>query len=447
MKLLLVAVLLAPLPFGAVLPWTWALIGIYTGALLLLFGIRVIAKRQKVRIGLRQLIWIAGPFGLAALWAALQVASFTPSAWHNPIWSATAASLGIPVPGSITISPFDTIGALSKLLIYGSVFWLSVQFARSSRRAELGLHALTLACGFYALYGLLNFGMGNRHILWFPKTAYFPDLTSVFVNRNNYATYAGLGLVCATVVIARRLGEATNAPSWRENVRRMLNALSGWETIWIVIWAALFSALLLTHSRGGFVSTTIGLTAMLLVILISPAIEFRGLLIRLLPLLVLILGFFAVGGQITSQRLRETEWNQEERHKVYELTADAIRANPWLGTGYGTFADVFQTYRTETMRLPYDLAHNTYLENGLELGVPAASLLVLTLAAAFVRCLIGLRVRTRDVGFPLLGVGATTLVGVHSLVDFSIEIPAIAITYAFILGLAVAQSWSTRRSE
>ena len=441
---LLVAVLLAPFLFGSVLPWTWALIAIYVGALLFWFGARAALGRQAINVRSRRLIWIIAPFALVVLWIGVQIAPFTPPEWHNPIWAATSATLGVPVPGRISVSPFDTLGALTKLLTYGGIFWLAVQYGRASRQALLGLQALVIAGGVYAFYGLIAFGSGTETILWFPKTAYKGHLTSTFVNRNTYATYAGLGLVCATIVVSRQLGEALDAPGWRERFRRILASFTGWGALWPVIWAALFSALLLTHSRGGFISTLVGLTAMLLAVLATPAVSFRGLALRLLPLLVLALGFFAVGGEITSERLRETDWGREERHQVYEMTLDRIRANPLLGTGYGTFADVFLAYRTENMRMPFDMAHNTYLENALELGVPAAALLLLSIGAALVRCIIGLRVRMRDTGFPVLGIGATALVGTHAFVDFSIQIPAVAITYAFILGLAVAQSWSAR---
>ena len=43
------------------------------------------------------------------------------------------------------------------------------------------------------------------------------------------------------------------------------------------------------------------------------------------------------------------------------------------------------------------------------------------------------------------GVAATVLVGVHSLFDFSLQMPAIAMTYASLMGVACAQAYPTRR--
>jgi len=54
------------------------------------------------------------------------------------------------------------------------------------------------------------------------------------------------------------------------------------------------------------------------------------------------------------------------------------------------------------------------------------------------------RDRGRDWVYPATGVAATLLVGIHSFFDFSLQMPAVAITYACILGVACAQSYSSR---
>jgi hypothetical protein len=56
----------------------------------------------------------------------------------------------------------------------------------------------------------------------------------------------------------------------------------------------------------------------------------------------------------------------------------------------------------------------------------------------------GVLVRQRDAIFPCIGIAASILVGFHALIDFSLQIPAVAITYVFLLGVGVAQSRSSR---
>ena len=119
-----------------------------------------------------------------------------------------------------------------------------------------------------------------------------------------------------------------------------------------------------------------------------------------------------------------------ERAEVYGRTIDAIHQAPLTGLGYGTFANAFGMHRGDQLRSPFKRAHNTYLENALLLAV---GWIVLICASSV------LRHRRRAV-LPCLGVAATALVGVHATVDYSLQIPAVAMAYAAILGAACAQS-------
>ena len=89
-------------------------------------------------------------------------------------------------------------------------------------------------------------------------------------------------------------------------------------------------------------------------------------------------------------------------------------------------------------------AHNDYLEAVLELGLPAALLLAAAIALMIGCCLKGVRVRKRMEEFPALACAASVVVGLHALADFSLQIPAIAASYAALLGLGTTQSWSSQ---
>jgi hypothetical protein len=77
----------------------------------------------------------------------------------------------------------------------------------------------------------------------------------------------------------------------------------------------------------------------------------------------------------------------------------------------------------------------------LELGVPAAMALNLAIALIAWRALRAMSSRRRSRIYLTVGVSATVLVGLHSLVDFSLQIPAIAAAYAFIMGVTAAQAF------
>jgi O-antigen ligase len=155
---------------------------------------------------------------------------------------------------------------------------------------------------------------------------------------------------------------------------------------------------------------------------------------------------FSLSGDDLTTRLDARESGKSSRGDVYALVVRAIGDAPLLGTGYGSFPDVFPIYRDDSIRgtNTWRRAHNTYLENTLELGIPAAIALFAAIGTCAGYCWLGILRRRRNWVFPSIGVATTALVAAHSSIDFSLQIPAISIGYAFLLGLACAQSFPTR---
>jgi len=153
---------------------------------------------------------------------------------------------------------------------------------------------------------------------------------------------------------------------------------------------------------------------------------------------------FVLTSEVLLDRINRTDITAEERVAVYANISRAIGDDPALGFGYGTFADSFRLYDQNESGVHYDRAHNTWLENAFELGIPAALALYAAIAGVALTCWRGVRHRHRDWVYPALGVAASLLVGIHALFDFSLQIPAVALLYAFILGIACAQSTSSR---
>ncbi|HXS41070.1 MAG TPA: O-antigen ligase family protein [Stellaceae bacterium] len=443
--LLLGFVLLLPLPLGAVARLSWWVIALYVGLLLAAHAASLM--RPGAVIGQRVAPngpWIV-PFLLTAAWAALQLSPWTPAAWHNPLWQTAAGLLQTPLAGAISIDPDDTAAAIIRLLAYGGIFWLAMQLCWPRRRAETLFLALSFAAFAYSAYGLIEEFSGAKMVLWFPKSAYFNSVTSTFINRNNYAAYGGLGLICASGMIIKELAMlVSRQPSRRAEFLALLEALAGWRGILLVGWVVSCAALAMSDSRGGVVSTFAGLLALVAAVGVSRTLQRRYVLIIAGSVLAAGIAVSSLNGAQLVERLAETDLSQEGRPLVYALLRHQIAEAPWLGTGYGTFEEAFRPIQSAAIRGRWDRAHDTYLENALELGIPAALLLTLSGAALFIRCLFGLRARHRDAIYPAIGIGASVLLACHSLVDFSLQIPAITATYALIMGAAVIQSWPRR---
>jgi len=373
----------------------------------------------------------------------MQNVSFVPQEWKTPLWQRASEVLGISIAGSVSINTESTLTALMGLLTYAGIFWLSLQYCRKSENASLAVRTIILSGFFYALYGLWVSYSGARVILWYDKFAYLDDLTSTFVNRNSYATYAGLGLICTTGVIIRILTEPLNKPFGRtERLRQIIEDVLERSWFYLVIWVVLMMALLLSHSRAGFLSTVLSLLVLSLILSLTRGVRIKyALLLGGLSLaMVGFLLFFS--GDALDKRFGSLFSDQLQRPKVYEIIINNIWENPWVGSGYGTFGEAFQSIRTPNIPGFFLKGHNTYLENIFELGLPAALSLFAIFAGFLYLTFQGMRKRRHGVIYPAVGFSVTCLVALHSLVDFSLQIPAVAVTYSFIIGMACAQSWS-----
>lgn len=441
---------LLPLPIGAVYQWSWGLMACVVAIVLAVWSGRVLLGLQEPRFGFSALWVPLSLFGAVCVWVVVQALPFTPAAWHHPLWRSAAEALGagaVEGRAAISLDPDATLSGLVRLLAYAGIFWISVQYCRRSARARQVLVAVVYASAAYALYGFVLYMFGSETILIFRKVAYVSDVTSTFVNRNSFATYAGIGLVCASglllVVLTQALAEGTDR---RQRLTRLIEVMVGQGWPLLVAWILLSLTLILSHSRGGFLSTLIGLLTLVVTAGFTRAIN-RGLAIGVGCLcaagLVATLG---IGGGPLLERLQQTNVAIEERPLVYERTLSAIQDSGVFGTGLGTFEQAFRFYRTSNISGTFDMAHNSYLENALELGLPAAVALFGVVLWFAVICAMGVRRRRRDAVYPCVGLAATVLVAAHALTDFSLQIPAITATYVLLMGAASAQSWSSRSS-
>nr|MBX2867999.1 O-antigen ligase family protein [Acidiferrobacterales bacterium] len=383
-------------------------------------------------------------FFIPCILVVLQVSDFVPESWLHPLWKMAAESMDISVQPTISITPDESLVALMRLLSYGLVFFLIFQFCRNPHRASTVLKWLAIAGAFYALYGLIAY-WGNIDIFfWSGKNITISKVSSTFINRNNYAIYAGLGLLCLIALLLTIVEQQTR---WRDTPNEGYQRLI--ETYIYLSWLPLLgimliaTALISTQSRGGSICSGIAIFILFIIILVRAESKMKLLLPSLGGVCLIFLMAYSISNEPLLKRIEQIELSDSERITVFKLTIDATKDNPLTGFGYGSFNQGFKIYRSEDVQYSYDKTHNTYLENSFEIGIPGAMSLVLTVLSLMIISLRGVIRRRRNWIYPAVGVAATFLVAGHSLIDFSLQIPAIAITYSTIMGLAVAQSYSS----
>jgi O-antigen ligase len=424
----------------------WYINAALFGALFLIFEISLVARRRSHPVPLKLVAFPAGAFVLVCVWILIQATTWTPAQLHNPIYQLLRERANLDISGSITINRTETYIALLRLLTAGSVFWIFLQLCRSPERAYWTVQAVALIGLVYALYGIVAFYIFPGTVLWFTKQAYLESVTSSFINRNSYGTYAGIGLISALgaalssyVRQGRRVGKSVT-----RRAASFLVSTAGAGGWWLAATFVIGMALVLTGSRGGILASLAGVIAFTLLVLMrgrNVVTAFASFLI----ILIVGVALFAFG-DLLAARLLSQGFVDADRLAVYRITVLSILDAPWMGFGYGTFKNVFPMYRDNSLDPNglWDKTHNTYLEMLQGLGIPLAALFLCGLAALAVRCAYGALVRKRSATAPLVATSATVIVGLHSFVDFSMQIQAVALTWTALLASGVAQSWGRK---
>ncbi|WP_421866565.1 O-antigen ligase family protein [Parvibaculum sp.] len=448
-RILIALVALAPLPLASNRPLPAALLALCAGILLVVWSLHASFGKTGIAFPVARIRWPLILFGATAFWIAVQALPIAPAGLADPIWAEASQALHTPLGASISVNPGATLTGLMRLLSYAAIFWLALQLGGPSREARLAVTSIALIGAAYALYGLVIYAMGNETVLIYSKTAYRSALSSTFINRNSFATFAGLALLAAVAWFVNGFRHLlTIKRPLRQRMAMIAETIFGRGILRTLAVLALLMALVLTGSRAGVASGLVGLFVLLLTFMrgntlrLSHAVAIAG------GIGLAVAAVLLVNGELLASRLATLDGDASTRDRgtVYTATIEAIGSAPWTGTGFGTYREVFVAYRPEELSstVLWDKAHQVYLENALELGIPAALCLNLSILLLAVEALRGLW-RRRDRTAPAIGVAATVLVAVHSLFDFSLQMPAVAAFYAFILGIAVAGAWPQPR--
>lgn len=453
LALLLLLLLTLPLPFGGARPWAANLFVMAAGALLA--GWTLLSLRGSGREGG---LWPHGTgpaltVAAVALWAVLQALPVWPEAIAHPLWAETGAILGRDIGHRISLAPDATIRSAGMLAACAAIFFVSAQLCRNRRNAHRLLAAVVAGCLFYAVYGIATYLFLDNRILWMERWAYHDDVASTFVNRNSFACFAALGLVSTLALLVGKLSEAWTDPDTRRLA--LLGMVERAGTYGLILLAAavvLLSGILMSHSRGGLAAAAAG--SAVAILLCARARRRTGLL-RALLLLCGLAGLtvmLQIGGEGTIFRI-VNEGAVQAREIYNTVMLRAIASSPLVGYGMGAFEQTFSLFLDRQAALALsgnapllsvDRGHNDYLEGMLGLGIPAALVLWGSIAAVAIRCVRGSVTRRRDWACPGAAAAAVTVVAVHSLVDFSLQMPAVAATCAALLGMGHAQSRSSR---
>jgi O-antigen ligase len=445
-----------PFWFGGSVLLAWGINAVLFPSLVVIYELSLLIRGERHPVAIAQLKWPAALFAAVVLWILVQNAIWTPEWMHHPIWRMTADALGRPVEGSISVDRELTSLALLRLLTAASVFWLAVQLCRDVARANLLLQSVAAIICAYAVYGLGATWVTPGRLLWFKNsyTQIWPHgvVTSTFVNPDSFSAYAGTGFVLFCGLIARFYQDefAAAGGSLRFRIASFIEVTGQKGLVLFAGAGATLIALLLTASRGGIAATAFGVCVLGALALWRRKQRFAqnaGMIIIMIVGGALLVGtIFLFFGDLVLGKISQVGFRDQGRIGLYVITMRSILATPWFGYGYGTFVDVFPMFRDQTVTTygQWTAAHDTYLEVFQGLGLIFGPMLVATVVVLVWRCLKGAATRQTNETLPCVAAAVSFLLGTHALVDFTLQLQAIAITFMALLGAGVAQSASSR---
>jgi O-antigen ligase len=117
---------------------------------------------------------------------------------------------------------------------------------------------------------------------------------------------------------------------------------------------------------------------------------------------------------------------------------DLARDYPVFGAGAGSFYTAFTRYRGADLLVFFDHAHNDYTQFFVETGAVGVALIACLPLMALALAVLALA-RRRDPlarGFAFAVIMGVTSIGIHSTVDFNLQVPANALAFMVLLAFA-----------
>jgi O-antigen ligase len=444
--LLFAAVALAPLPFGSNEPTTIAFWCIVLGACLVFAPVRSLGAGQLALAGLAGIV--VGAYALV-LHEQLAEHPWLAAATPDPIWQEAQAALGVPLQPSVSIARNQPWFELGRPLVCMLALACGFLVGADRGRARQLLKVIAWSGAAYAMYGILAHLFDPTHILWREKQAYLAYVTGTFINRNTAAAYFGSCAVVWSLLLWERVRlEMPRGPLlWRAMPARLLSRT---PTRIVVAFAMVFLCLAAMFMTGSRAAVVLSLLALI--------VAFTAFFRRDLPGRAGIVTALAGGGAtaLILLQLLGTGINarfdiqgaaDQGRLEAYKSTLRMIAEHPWFGTGQGTFAYAFPAYRSPNISMwgVWDIAHNTLLEIASDMGIPIAGLVVVAWIVVFAVLVRGALIRRRAPVIPVAALAVAILAVLHSMIDFSLQIPGYSIVGMALIGTGLAQSIAASR--
>lgn len=317
------------------------------------------------------------------------------------------------------------------------IFLLRWNSLEQSGRAIKQLIIVVMVVGVLeSLYGMFEFFSGHHHILNLDGSALISSVTGTFINRNYLAGYLLMVIPLSVGYLFSRETISTNRfMGWRH----WLSSLDGKTLLIGFSVIVMILGLLFTASRMGILSLLLSFS-LISFLFRNPE---KGKKFSKTVVLIFGLAFLWaawIGLDAVISRFFSVSEGFEERWRIWVNTFQIFKDFPILGSGLGTFIQIFPMYRSFHITGLVTHAENDFLQLASEVGLFGIGLLLVTFLFIFFKGVS--RIHSTSYEDPKRYMGIGGLVGIlalmfHSLVERNIQVPANAFLYTFIMALVL----------
>ena len=297
-----------------------------------------------------------------------------------------------------------------------------------------------------SFYGMLEFFSGHRHILYLDGPGLVSSVTGTFINRNYFAGYLLMVIPLSMgFLFSREAGQTVRFRGWRHRLSSLdgKTFLIGFGVI-LMILGLIFSA-----SRMGIVSLLISFSLVSLLFR-NPHTGQRFSKTPILIFGLALLWAAWLGLDAIISRFFTASEDFKMRWLIWENTFQIFKDFPLLGSGIGTFAQIFPMYRSFHIRGLVTHAENDFLQLASEAGLIGISLLFILFIFLLYNASSG--IRSLSPGEPQRYIALGGLVGIlalmlHSIVERNIQVPANAFLFTFLWALSLRIGIASRTAH
>jgi O-antigen ligase len=392
--------LLAPLAFGAVEPWS-------------IFALEACAVL------------------LFAAWGVRQRINHQLDVSANPVYLPMAAFFALAVLQWVTGSSAYLHVTYTHILLYAAYGMIAFVVTQSLRRSSQFDDLAVVVTGYGAVVAMLAVleGMApNGKLLWIWPSTQGGWIYGSYVNHNHYAGLMELLTPFPIVLAVTRFSDGN---------RRLIVA---------GIAALMAGSIFLSGSRGGMLAFCAEMIVLAALLLRSRQGNWKNALM-LGGTLLLVIGFLVwLGGNELTQRM--VSIHSEARSEItggmrVDIDRDGLRMflkRPLLGWGLGTFPIVYPQFRSFYTTFFVNEAHNDYLQLLVETGLAGFLIGAWFLVTVFRQATAKLKNWTETSSGALTAAALLGCIGilVHSALDFNLQIPANAALFYVLCAIAAS---------